>query len=732
MKRIAAAFSALALLFTFTACGSRNGGAAQNTAQGKTQTMYKETMASLPEDYMSANSLVSTDGGMLLVYNDSAEKLHGVHYDSELNRGSRFLIEKEDSEWLSYFAETEDGGLRAFSSSSDEGTVTVAIKYFTADGRLTSVTELGDLDGHLDMDNIFINAVTFHNDDTLLSLDNEAVIADGNGHFKASADSGSTSTFTFDRDGGIICSGIQHISRTDKLREPSDKERTEYPDNTTMLRPPVSGDERFAAYLILSSGVYGMDTNGSQTLLVDFSASNIKASDVISFCPLGEGRFAMLTKHLSLLTVRPDSYRENRQTVVVGIHGTVNTSDYDDATDFARFNDDYRVEFRQYGYESDDLRFDILSGDSPDVYELSSHNDIYRYVNMDALADFEAMHKKYGGISENDFLPNVVSGMRYKGRLYSMTEQFSPCLYPAYNKVLSRDKAKWTYDEFYDFVAAMPEDMYISERYCFDDEDRLMSFLCMLNLTDWVNYEEAECYFDTPEFIRLLEFVRGADLIGRDSANSRSVSSRDELMAGIPENLAMLRNRKALFGMNVTGGSGNTIDSFLSTAAAHSMKTEELTLAVQPGKNRSGAFNTGGREYTVLTSGKCQQGGWAYLGYLFSYDRQMASLSPAFPTRQDAFRDAAENTFAEMNANDQEYTSGINGFDFSYNTHISRDEFDYVIDTSLSCDRLGSGDSRIIPIISEEFSQYIAGELSAGECAERIQNRTSLMLSEQS
>lgn len=44
----------------------------------------------------------------------------------------------------------------------------------------------------------------------------------------------------------------------------------------------------------------------------------------------------------------------------------------------------------------------------------------------------------------------------------------------------------------------------------------------------------------------------------------------------------------------------------------------------------------------------------------------------------------------------------------------------------------GSFDSQINKIISEETSAYFAGNCSAQQCAEMIQNRVSIMLSEQS
>ena len=85
-----------------------------------------------------------------------------------------------------------------------------------------------------------------------------------------------------------------------------------------------------------------------------------------------------------------------------------------------------------------------------------------------------------------------------------------------------------------------------------------------------------------------------------------------------------------------------------------------------------------------------------------------------------------------MNANEREVSSGVNGYIFTYKEEMTQEQFDYIKGVILSCDRLGTWDDKLSPILTEEFGSYIAGEATAEDCAKHIQNRVSIVLSEQS
>ena len=732
MKKITSLLTALALICTLTACSnssnsSSDGGTALLTAS---QSAYKEDKLPVPEDFYSPKALIPTaDGRLMFVYNDMYFADRAVLYDQQLNMGSSFGIEREEGEYLLSYA-LSDSGIKALSSRSADGGTVLSIKTYSMNGKVTATTELGDLDGHYDSNDNYFNNFSFHGEECLITFDKCAVIVDGDGNVTDYCDVDTGVTYAFDRDGGIICSFFKDATRLDKLRVPKESELSENPNGSSMLRPPVMGAERYSAYLILNDGVYGMDANGDKTLLLSFTVSNIKPSEIQAIVPFGEGKFVACTEsELHLLTVRPDDYTDDRETVIVGMQNHVNTIDLDTATDFAKNVDGYQAEFREYEYGEDDLWKDILADDSPDVYIPYDHGEVIRSINLGAIADFGELHDKYGGISEDDFLPNIVSGMKYKGNLYSMGAHFRPNVHFANSDVLSREQAKWDYGEFFDFMETLPPDMYLAEHYVMDEPTDVFSWLCGKNCADWVDYEKAECCFDSPEFIRLLEFCKNVNCIGSYGTGYWENITQEQIALDATENMSMLGNKKVLFGGTV--GGKDRFNSFVTSAAAHSMSLDELTVVLPPNSTRSGSFDIQD-EFCVLTSGKCQQGGWEFVNYALSYDVQADQWSQwDYVTRKDAFDYILKAKFDNMNANENEVSSGVNGYQFTYKEEMTQEQFDYIKGVILSCDRLGTLDDKLSPILTEEFGSYIAGETPAEDCAKHIQNRVEIILSEQ-
>lgn len=193
--------------------------------------------------------------------------------------------------------------------------------------------------------------------------------------------------------------------------------------------------------------------------------------------------------------------------------------------------------------------------------------------------------------------------------------------------------------------------------------------------------------------------------------------------------MSLLGNKKVIFADARYGG---MIESFTNAFAAHSMSADDITLVALPNSTRSGTFHMQD-EYCVLTSGKCQQGGWEFVNYLLSYDVQTEDPERRiYLTHKDAFEDIWEQRVKALNDTDREVHGNVSGYSFAYKPYLSPEQSDYIKEAVLSCDRLGIWDENISPILYEEFGSYIAGEASAEDCAKHIQNRVSIVLSEQS
>ena len=81
-----------------------------------------------------------------------------------------------------------------------------------------------------------------------------------------------------------------------------------------------------------------------------------------------------------------------------------------------------------------------------------------------------------------------------------------------------------------------------------------------------------------------------------------------------------------------------------------------------------------------------------------------------------------------------EYTdeSGVTHGDVSFGVNITDEDIARLKEYVSTCTNLISVDMEISDIVMEEYGAFDSGDISAEECAKRIQNRVSLMLSEQS
>ncbi len=75
------------------------------------------------------------------------------------------------------------------------------------------------------------------------------------------------------------------------------------------------------------------------------------------------------------------------------------------------------------------------------------------------------------------------------------------------------------------------------------------------------------------------------------------------------------------------------------------------------------------------------------------------------------------------------YSNG--DFTIEYPIQITKKQADEYKDFLMNCTKLKYENYNISNIIYEEFNSYLNGEITVEQCAERIQNRSELVISEQ-
>ena len=97
---------------------------------------------------------------------------------------------------------------------------------------------------------------------------------------------------------------------------------------------------------------------------------------------------------------------------------------------------------------------------------------------------------------------NVVDCVKRGGKLYGMPVRFSLGTLAVKRSVVGMDS--WTVDEFIDYMENLPDGTYPFE---FASRKGMLDVLTELTMSGFIDWETAECSFDSAEFGKILAFA---------------------------------------------------------------------------------------------------------------------------------------------------------------------------------------------------------------------------------
>lgn len=749
MKKITALLSALALICCTASCTAKP----DETQSGVetvtvSQTIYKEDRAELPKGFGYMDDMSYVEGkGMRIAYG-SGDKHFFADYDEDLVASEPVEFLEAENVFSSRFCIAPDGSISAFIiyavspldiSDPDyynEAEFSLEMRRFSPDGEELETLPLEDTREYYDPLKNFCTFFCSYGEKWIIGYDEGRLLIDSNGEVEStSEESIDSNCYGIDSDGRYIYAASTEYGYMDgtTLKEPQTMES--YGKFIRMNRGFFAGQGDYKAFFIMSDGIFGLTESGSVVELLDFLDSHITLSEVYQMAYVAEGKFALYGAddagvYLSLLTVRPDDYVENKQKVVLGV--ATNDYGYDSnnsemANKYNKKSDSYEVEIRTYSLDLDDVKADILSDNAPDVYSYGTRADMMKLVNLGAAANMDELAEKYGGLTRNDLLDNVAEALSYKDGLYAVCQTFQ--LPVAIGKQKFFPKGTMTYDEFFGTVDNMPEGMYFGNN-DFTMPEQVFYFLCTNNLTSWMDFDKGECWFDSPEFVQVLEFTTSVSLQPRrDWAAFYETATDDEARIAMEEELAKVKEEKALLAN----------EYLFNLAALSRIHTEydlddsELTLVTPPSFEPKGRIGTG-TLYSVINNGKCTEGGWDFVNFIMSdnFLRSYLQTQTSFVCRKESFDKILEE--GQKISWNPVYVdeAGVTHNNYAYGEKITDEQLANLREYLSTCTLPVDYNDKVSEIIMEEYNAYLAGDVSAERCAELIQNRMSIYLSENS
>ena len=392
---------------------------------------------------------------------------------------------------------------------------------------------------------------------------------------------------------------------------------------------------------------------------------------------------------------------------------------------FNKRNDEYRVVLRTYvdsdaGESYEDgirkLNLDIVSGDGPDIFDLS-RLDIETLTLNGAVEDLTPYLENSSVLNKEDYLENVLESHTYGGKLAAIPHSFSIRSWAGKTFGLGEEMG-WTLEEMLSYAKEHPQSQLI-----FNATKSSVMELCMnSNMEQFLDWESGEAKFDSELFMRLLEFVNTYPDVLRpreDPLTTEELLRSDEVLL-FPVSINYfyeIQDYPYYFDEPVTYIGYPTADG--SAAAVLGYDTDQL--------------------YGISAASGNKDGAWAFIESCLSlpvevgFSPRRSQLELQIEKSMDYMRDAnGEPKLDESGNLIPAYGSMGFGFgEYYYTYHISTDEeIKWVMDLLSAAKPMKGSDSQVMAIIEEEAQAFYAGQRTAEDVAEVIQSRVQTYVDE--
>ena len=493
--------------------------------------------------------------------------------------------------------------------------------------------------------------------------------------------------------------------------------------------------------VLMSDGtlLYSLDSiTGQCTKLLSWLDSDINGNNVAGVAADGEDTvLVLLTDYnrnggmryeLGVLTKTPADQLPERTILTLGaqyLDDTLQSA----VIRFNRNSDTYRItlmDYSSYNTEEDytagakQMDRDVIAGNGPDILSLSSGNT-QKYIAKGALCDMAELMKKDGEISMDDLLSGPLQAFAKDGKIYGMPFSFGVSTMYASARLVG-DRERWTMAEMADVIGNLDPEVKVA---MWTTQADFLTMITYQNINRFVDYGKASCSFNTDEFKALLEAA------SRLPVNSDDMVGTEEEMMNYGDEMQMLQ-------------AGDLLLSSSYCSDSYGLKNMYRLYLPENGIIRIGYPTDGGNGALLNIYGglaisswcKDPDGAWQFVQTMLSDEVQEDQWS--FPVTVKAFNKVMEEAMKRDSYQDMEgqtvYVDSM-GYIGNVEYHIgelTQEQADAFRDYVNSAAVAGSYDEDIMNIITEEAAAYFAGDKTADEVADLIQNRVTIYLGETS
>lgn len=379
---------------------------------------------------------------------------------------------------------------------------------------------------------------------------------------------------------------------------------------------------------------------------------------------------------------------------------------------FNRYSKDYIVDIVEYydkenGYTgaSDKMKLDIISGNAPDIIDVSGV-DVSILSNKGLLVDLYSLMEQDEDFSKERLISSVIKAYENGGHLYCISPAFHLVTMWGSNEVIQGEKGV-SLQKLMNILNASGKDL--NAIFGFSADEPVLTTLCTFGMDEFIDWDNKKCNFTGKYFGDVLEFVKNYSGTYSGSQSKGIQEGNIVMTTGIIDSVAGYQTAKELYG-------------------------EEVAFIGYPTNNGSGTAVTF-REVPLAISAKQEyiEGAWDFVKfYIINGYKQRG-----FPIEVNQFE--ATMSFAMQ----PDFVVDLDGETIKIPKTVYSDKDTRILiyeaseeDVRAVKDLISSVTNKfeynvpIMQIISEEAETYLQGGKTLGEVTKIIQNRVRLYLSE--
>lgn len=508
--------------------------------------------------------------------------------------------------------------------------------------------------------------------------------------------------------------------------------------NTYKNLPDMSGRMEYIngkLYIAGYTKLFEYDPEKQESVeILDWLSSSIDGNFISAFTLTEDGKIIVCVDDYStgtevaVLTKKLASEVQQKQIITFGtLYDGMGLSE--EIVNFNKSNSQYQIQLKTYIDSTEEwtedtykdglarMYADLVSDNAPDIIDLN-YVDISSLVAKGALEDLTPYLEKSTVANKNDFVESVLNAYNYDGVQVAVPANFYLMTLMGKASNVGTEPG-WTMDD----VMALAEKNPDAQLLQYMNKEYALQLCIQYNNDSFIDYKNGTCKFNSPEFIKVLEFAnKFPDEYDYDDDRS--------------------------FPALIQSGEVLLADLYLYDVTEYQMHRlmfeEKATVIGYPTSDGTpGVFIAGQDMCGISASSDCKDGAWAFVESILT--KEDTGYRGMFPARKEQLEkmleeameidyvyDGSGNIMYDEEGNPMQQPKVTWGYDdWEADIYAATQEEVDEIKAMINVARPISGaDQTVYDIIAEEAASYFKGQKSAKEVADIIQSRVSMYISE--